>query len=61
MHLAQQFEQVTCSQPFSHLGVIASQQGAMLRVWCPDASEVTIKWENSALADRVIGQCEWLI
>ena len=54
MHLAQQFEQVTCSQPFSHLGVIASQQGAMLRVWCPDASEVTIKWENSALADRVI-------
>jgi len=38
MQLAQQFEQVLCSQPFSHLGVVKNQQKSVLRVWRPNVS-----------------------
>ncbi|WP_334020317.1 1,4-alpha-glucan branching protein GlgB [Alteromonas sp. S015] len=54
MQLAQQFEQVLCSQPFSHLGIVKKQQKSILRVWRPNASEITIKWENAALANVTV-------
>ena len=54
MQLAQQFEQVLCSQPFSHLGVVKNQQKSVLRVWHPNVSEITIKWENAALANVTV-------
>ena len=54
MHLAQQFEQVLCSQPFSHLGVITNKRNSMLRVWNPNASEITVKWGNPALKDVTV-------
>jgi 1,4-alpha-glucan branching enzyme len=51
MHLAQQLEQVLCSQPFSQLGVIEDKGNYLLRIYRPDAKSVTVKWENAALAD----------
>ncbi len=54
MQLAQQFEQVLCSQPFSHLGLVTNKQRSILRVWRPDASEITIKWESAALKNLTV-------
>ncbi|MED5379674.1 MAG: alpha-amylase family glycosyl hydrolase, partial [Pseudomonadota bacterium] len=54
MQLAQQFEQVLCSQPFSHLGVVKNQQKSVLRVWRPNVSKITIEWENAALANVTV-------
>jgi len=47
-------EQVLCSQPFSHLGVVKNQQKSVLRVWRPNVKEITIKWENAALANVTV-------
>ncbi len=54
MQLAQQFEQVLCSQPFSHLGIVTKEQRSILRVWNPSASEITVKWGNPALKDTTV-------
>ena len=54
MQLAQQFEQVLCSQPFSLLGVVKNQQKSVLRVWRPNVSKITIEWENAALANVTV-------
>ncbi|MEC8232936.1 MAG: 1,4-alpha-glucan branching enzyme, partial [Pseudomonadota bacterium] len=51
MQLAQQLEQVLCSQPFSQLGVLEDKGKYLLRVYRPDAKSVTVKWESAALAD----------
>ena len=60
MQLAQQFEQVLCSQPFSQLGIITSSNESKLRVWRPNAQGITIQWENSALEDLTLSSKDGL-
>ena len=52
--VVEQFEQAKCSQPFSQLGVIEGEGELLLRVWRPEATSITITWDNPALKDILL-------